>query len=157
MTDLAPDPETRLAEEPRLLTLDQAAEVTGLSRKAITGRLDRGTLQSVNNSDGHRRVPRAELQRAGLIAPGDPGESDDQPQGTPPSRDLVRWEDLYEREYAAREREYAARADAEATAAALREQLTAIANAGPIRAMRLRRALRAGSLGDAAPDRPADG
>jgi len=149
MTDLAPDPETRLAEEPRLLTLDQAAEVAGLSRKAITGRLDRGTLQSVNNSDGHRRVPRAELQRAGLIAPGDPGESDDQPQGTPPSRDLVRWEDLYEREYAAR-------ADAEATAAALREQLTAIANAGPIRAMRLRRALRAGSLGDAAPDRRAD-
>jgi len=61
----------------------------------------------------------------------------------------VRWEDLYEREYAAREREYAARADAEATAAALREQLTAIA--GPIRAMRLRRALRAGSFGDAAP------
>lgn len=63
----------------------------------------------------------------------------------------MRWEDLYEREYAAREREYAARADAEATAAALREQLTAIANAGPIRAMRLRRTLRAGSFGDAAP------
>ena len=45
----------------------EVAEITGLSRKAVARRVDRGSLQSVLR-DGRRRIPRAELVRAGLVA-----------------------------------------------------------------------------------------
>ena len=117
----------------RLLTPVEAAQATGLSRKQITGRMDRGSLRVIKDAEGTRRVPRAELVRVGLLAvdgsPSHPAESDDS------AGELVIWRDLYERERQER-------ADAEAERAELQTQLVAIANAGPIRAMRLRRQAR---------------
>jgi hypothetical protein len=59
-------------------------------------------------------------------------------RGSPDSvarRELVVWRDLYEQERQERE-------EADAHARALEHELIAIANAGPIRALRLRRQLR---------------
>ncbi len=126
MTDHDPIPEALPAGAPRLLTIAQAVAETGLSAKAIARRIERGTLRAVHDEQGRRVVPRAELDRAGLLV----GEGEGNPGG-----ELVLWRDLYEREriergdLAARERE-------------LHAQLVAIANAGPIRAMRLRRQVR---------------
>jgi len=39
-----------------------AAELTGLSVKAIQRRIERGTLASVLDANGHRRIPRTELK-----------------------------------------------------------------------------------------------
>jgi hypothetical protein len=146
MTDSEPDPQADSDDsprEPRLLSPAEAAAATGLARKAITGRMDRGTLRVVRDESGTRRVPRAELVRAGLLNASHPGESPDKSASHP--GELVRWEDLYERE----------RAKAEALAESERElyaQLAAIANAGPIRALRLRRQLRTVSATDASLD-----
>jgi hypothetical protein len=148
--------------ESRLLTVAEAAAVTGLTRKVITGRMDRGTLRVVKDDSGTRRVPRAELQRAGLLDQSHPAESVTESRG-----ELVIWRDLYERERQEHEDtrdQLTDRADeerrrgdqAEAAAAELREQLAAITNAGPIRAMRLRRALRARGLGEALPHSGSD-
>ncbi len=165
MTDPDPTPTPDSAgslAESRLLTVAEAAAATGLSRKVITGRMDRGTLRVVKDDLGTRRVPRAELQRTGLLDASHPAESPNESRG-----ELVIWRDLYERERQehddTRERltdradEERRRGDqAEASAAELRAQLAAIANAGPIRAMRLRRALRADGLGEALMDRSAN-
>ncbi len=142
--DPAPDSEHSPAE-PRLLTPAEAAAATGLAKKVITGRMDRGTLRVVRDELGTRRVPRAELVRAGLLEASHPGESP--AKSASPPGELVRWEDLYERE----------RAKAEALAESERElyaQLAAIANAGPIRALRLRHQLRTMSATDALPAPP---
>jgi excisionase family DNA binding protein len=53
----------------RTYTITEAAEVTGLSRKAIARRVERGSLRSVVRN-GRRRVPRSELVRAGLLDEG---------------------------------------------------------------------------------------
>jgi len=137
-----PDSGDSPAEPRRLLTVAEAAEVTGLSRKVITGRMDRGTLRVVRDESGTRRVPRGELLRVGLLATSHPGESGAESPSHP--GELVIWRDLYERE----------RAKAEALADSERElyaQLAAIANAGPIRALRLRRQLRVVSASDMPP------
>lgn len=142
--DLQPDSDNS-PTEPRLLTPAEAAAATGLARKVITGRMDRGTLRVVRDESGTRRVPRAELIRAGLLDASHPGESPDKSASRP--GELVRWEDLYERE----------RAKAEALAESERElyaQLAAIANAGPIRALRLRRQLRTMPATGASPASP---
>jgi excisionase family DNA binding protein len=55
----------------RTLTINEAAELTGLSRKAIARRIERGSLRSLVRA-GRRLIPRAELVRAGLI----PGEGE---------------------------------------------------------------------------------
>jgi hypothetical protein len=142
-TDSIDDSNTDSADSPadsvdsltpgRLLTPAEAAQATGLSRKQITGRMDRGSLRVIKDAEGTRRVPRAELVRAGILAddgsPSHPAESGDS------TGELVIWRDLYERERQER-------ADAEAERAELQTQLAAIANAGPIRAMRLRRQVR---------------
>jgi hypothetical protein len=76
-------------------------------------------------------VPRGELERADLLnldgTPGDEGS---------PGGELVIWRDLYEHERLERE-------EADAHARDLEHDLIAITNAGPIRALRLRRQLRA--------------
>jgi hypothetical protein len=135
-TDSIDDSNTDSADSPtpgRLLTPAEAAQATGLSRKQITGRMDRGSLRVIKDAEGTRRVPRAELVRVGLLdsdgSPSHPAESLNE------SGELVIWRDLYERERQER-------ADAEAERAELQAQLAAIANAGPIRAMRLRRQAR---------------
>jgi len=141
MSDPTPDPEPDPAGTPRLLTIAQAAEATGLSRKAIARRAERGTLRYVHSPEGQRMIPHAELDRAGLLDRGSPG-------GEPASGgEIVIWRDLYEREREDREQ-------AEVRAQELREQLVAIANAGPIRALRLRRQFRVVSATDTSPAPP---
>lgn len=53
----------------RTYTITEAAELTGVSRKAIARRVERGSLRSVVRN-GRRRIPRTELVRAGLIDEG---------------------------------------------------------------------------------------
>jgi DNA-binding transcriptional regulator GbsR (MarR family) len=53
-------------ELPRTLTIDEAAEATGLSKKAVRNRVDRGQLNAVLR-DGKRHIPTTELVRAGLL------------------------------------------------------------------------------------------
>ena len=50
----------------RTLTITEAAELTGLSRKAIARRVERGSIRSVLRS-GRRSIPRSELARVGLL------------------------------------------------------------------------------------------
>jgi excisionase family DNA binding protein len=50
----------------RTYTVSEAAELTGLSRKALARRIERGSLRCVVR-DGRRRIPLAELVRAGLV------------------------------------------------------------------------------------------
>jgi excisionase family DNA binding protein len=52
----------------RNLTITEAAELTGLSRKAIARRVERGSIRSVLRS-GKRLIPRNELIRVGLLPP----------------------------------------------------------------------------------------
>ena len=61
----------------RTYTITEAAELTGLSRKAIARRVERGSLRSVVRN-GRRRIPRSELVRSGLLDEGDqrPREGD---------------------------------------------------------------------------------
>ena len=54
----------------RTYTITEAAELTGLSRKAIARRVERGSLRSVVRN-GRRRIPRSELARSGLLDEGD--------------------------------------------------------------------------------------
>jgi excisionase family DNA binding protein len=63
----------------RTFTISEAAEITGLSRKAIARRVERGSLRSVVRN-GRRRVPRSELVRAGLLEEGDEGTPDLDPR-----------------------------------------------------------------------------
>lgn len=53
----------------RTYTISEAAELTGVSRKAIARRVERGSLRSVVRN-GRRRIPRSELVRAGLLEEG---------------------------------------------------------------------------------------
>jgi len=46
-------------------TLREAADLTGMTVQALRRRADRGSLRTVHQA-GVRRVPRSELQRAGL-------------------------------------------------------------------------------------------
>jgi hypothetical protein len=50
----------------RTYTVSEAADLTGLSRKALARRIERGSLRCVVR-DGRRRIPLAELVRAGLL------------------------------------------------------------------------------------------
>jgi len=54
-------------------TLREAAAATGMSQEALRKRVDRGTVRSVKR-DGVRRIPRSELERAGLRI-GEPAEA----------------------------------------------------------------------------------
>lgn len=47
------------------LTIAEAADATGLTKKAVRNRVDRGQVRAVLR-DGVRRIPRSELERAGL-------------------------------------------------------------------------------------------
>ncbi len=150
-SDPLADPEPDSGDSPaelRLLTPAEAAEACGLARKVITGRMDRGTLRVVRDEAGTRRVPRAELVRAGLLGASHPATS---PAGVGAGHggEMVLLRELYERERSER-------AVAEAQAAELRVTLAELASAGPIRALRLRRALRQIPAGDPSPGRPVE-
>jgi excisionase family DNA binding protein len=64
----------------RTYTIAEAAELTGLSRKAIARRVERESLRSVVHR-GRRLIPRSELVRAGLV----PAESDTRDRSVPAS------------------------------------------------------------------------
>jgi len=156
----------------RLLTLRQAAEITGSTVKALRSRAERGSLRTVKRERGDqlvRLVPRSELIRTGLLADVDEAERAQAAEATGLREqlsalraDLTNARALTQKaqsretaERAAhdqtRDALHEARADAEHVRAAaaverdeLRAQLAEIAAAGPIRALRLRRRLRAG-------------
>jgi len=57
-------------------TFAEAAEVTGLTKKALRNRVYRGQLQSVLR-EGVRRIPRSELEREDLLGEGEaPGATE---------------------------------------------------------------------------------
>jgi excisionase family DNA binding protein len=62
----------------RTYTITEAAELTGMSRKAVARRVERGSLRSVVRN-GRRRIPRSELVREGLLGEGDNQPRDDDP------------------------------------------------------------------------------
>jgi excisionase family DNA binding protein len=59
----------------RTYTISEAAELTGLTKKAIARRVERGSINSLVRN-GRRRIPRSELLRAGLLL----SEEEDEPQ-----------------------------------------------------------------------------
>jgi len=141
-----------------LLTIRQAAKVCGIGHEALRRRVDRGTIRAAKGRDGVRRIPRAELERAGLWPGVEPGDVALRAELEQTRRELVAVAAQAAAERQARERaelaQFQAHADAqaakarqqqaEARAADLEEQLQQIAQAGPIRALRLRRQLRHG-------------
>lgn len=56
---------------PHYVSVRDAAQMTGLSEKALRRRIERGTLASVRDSD-QRLIDVAELARAELLADGQP-------------------------------------------------------------------------------------
>lgn len=131
VTPTTPAPAPLPAGNPvELLTISEAAVITGLSVKALARRIERGSIPAERHA-GRRAVRRGELERLGLTGPGSRAA---RPAQIGVEVELLR--DLYQRE-----RERADTAVGEALE--LREQLIAIANAGPIRAVRLRRKARA--------------
>lgn len=153
-------------------TTADAARLTGSTVRALRKRIERGTLRAVRREDGWR-IPRSELERAGLHV-GPPAETTDvvreltetirrQERELQELRALPRKVEeerrRFEEAQAAAERavraieaaegqarrEAVERQAAERAREELRAQLEEIASAGPIRALRLRRKLRAGS------------
>ncbi len=129
-----------------LLTLREASAETGLSVQALRRRAERGTLRVIRSPrDGLRRVPRDDLAKAGLL----PG-SDPKPGSEIVLRGVVerlrRELDAAQRraqaESEARERVELEVFEAHAHRQASDARLAEIAAAGPIKAWRLRRALR---------------
>jgi polyhydroxyalkanoate synthesis regulator phasin len=53
----------------KTFTFAEAAEATGLTKKALRNRVYRGQIQAVLH-DGVRRIPRSELEREGLLISG---------------------------------------------------------------------------------------
>jgi len=137
-------------------TTAEAARLTGTTVRALRKRIERGTLRAARGGEGWR-IPRSELERAGLhiSAPAAAAELVRELAETirRQERELIALRALpakveqhrhtlaaldVERQEAQRR---AAQSDAEAQA--LRAEVEQIAAAGPIRALRLRRKLRA--------------
>jgi excisionase family DNA binding protein len=73
----------------RTYTVSEAAELTGLSRKALARRIERGSLRCVVR-DGRRRIPLAELIRAGLVEEDEPADEEFDPGFLLPGKDRPR-------------------------------------------------------------------
>ena len=139
----------------KTFTIREAAEKCGISYQAMRKRADRDTVATVM-AGGVRRIPQAELERVGLwpdSATGDKALSEEIKElrsQLQSQRALAeRAESAYASERETRERMEAAalehraeREAAEQRASSLRADLEAIAAAGPIRALRLRREMR---------------
>lgn len=139
------------AAPPRLLTLRQAAEESGLTLKALRSRADRGQVQTVQRPDPHgqpvRLVPRSELERLGLLPAGPDQELHQELEQLRTA--LAEQRQLTERvqrdqlaEHQAHEHTRAALHEQRALTTTLQADLDAIAAAGPIKALRLRRRLK---------------
>ena len=138
----------------RSYTVREAANACGVSYQAMRTRVDRGQLQVIKR-DGIRRIPERELEKAGLLGgPTDPAVVHLRSENAELRQELQAMRALparVEAEREARERmeeafhqERAERQAADEAARELQSQLEEIAAAGPIRALRLRRKLRAG-------------
>ena len=137
-------------------TTAEAARLTGTTVRALRKRIERGTLRAARGGGGWR-IPRSELERAGLhiSAPVPATELVRELAETirRQERELIALRALpakveqHRRTLAALdvERQEAQRraAQSDAEAQALRAEVEQIAAAGPIRALRLRRKLRA--------------
>jgi excisionase family DNA binding protein len=77
------------------LTIAEAADTTGLTKKAIRNRVDRGQLRAVLR-DGVRRIPRSELDRIGLSEAGD-GAAIRQRAAPGQPQEASGWNELLER------------------------------------------------------------
>lgn len=82
------------------LTITEAAEATGVSKKALRNRVDRGQIRAVLR-DGMRRIPRSELERVGLVVQF-PGEAKDEAaerreSGGSQSSEAGAWKEALER------------------------------------------------------------
>lgn len=150
----------------RTYTLEEAADVAGTTPKALARRIERGTLRS-QLVDGKRRIPHAELDRAGLLPDAEltqlrkrveslTGELAQHRQLTERAESVAAAERAaheltrsayVEAETKQRAAEHQAAALAEKTAE-LEQTLDELATAGPIRAMRLRRQLRRAAVMD---------
>jgi excisionase family DNA binding protein len=60
----------------RTYTISEAAELTGLTKKAIARRVERGSIHSLVRN-GRRRIPRSELLRAGLLLSEEDAETEE--------------------------------------------------------------------------------
>ncbi len=82
------------------LTITEAAEATGLSKKALRNRVDRGQIRAVLR-EGVRRIPRSELERIGLTVslPREAGEEAGALQNAAESHptEAVAWKEALER------------------------------------------------------------
>jgi DNA anti-recombination protein RmuC len=141
----------------RSYTVREAAEACGISYQAMRTRVDRGQLQVIKR-DGTRRITESELEATGLLGVSSDPEvvrlrsenaqlrQELQSMRALPARIEVEREALERMEQAFHQ----ARAEKQAAdqgAQAIRTQLEEIAAAGPIRALRLRRKLRAENAG----------
>ncbi|MCL2418949.1 MAG: hypothetical protein FWD04_06635 [Conexibacteraceae bacterium] len=100
---LTDTPEDTPGGGPSRMTLTEAAEATGLPRRNLESRIERGQLRAVRaerNGKPVRLVPVSELERLGLLtADGEPGPSTPQvveAQG----RELIVWRQVAEQEKA---------------------------------------------------------
>lgn len=134
----------------------EAAKACGVSYQAMRTRVDRGQLEVIKR-DGTRRIPEVELNKAGLLSASTDSEVVQlRSENAKLRQELQTMRALparVEAEREARERMeeafHQARAEKQAgdqAAEELRGQLEEIASAGPIRALRLRRRLRAGRV-----------
>jgi hypothetical protein len=141
----------------RSYTVREAAEACGISYQAMRTRVDRGQLQVIKR-DGTRRITESELEATGLLGVSSDPEvvrlrsenaqlrQELQSMRALPARIEVEREALERMEQAFHQAR-AERQVADQGAQAIRAQLEEIAAAGPIRALRLRRKLRAESAG----------
>lgn len=147
---------------PELLTLREAAERTGKSKKSLELRAERGSLRVVKRErEGAlvRLVPVSELVRAGLLAQADEGNGAGAPAGSDASALIEQVEKLTqeisslrlltektmstEQAAHARTREALAETRAEATAAkALADELRGVVATGGLAGWRARRQVR---------------
>ena len=136
-------------------TIREAAEKCGVTYQAMRKRVDRGTLQTVKK-EGVRRIPRSELERAGLW-PGSTLADEELRKENEQHRQLTEQaQSTAEAERKAREAAEAAASQARAERLAaeqqasankekaekLRAELEEVSNAGPIKAWRLRRQIK---------------
>ncbi len=137
----------------RSYTVREAAEACGVSYQAMRTRVDRGQLEIIKR-DGTRRIPEIALEKAGLLGgPTDPEVVQLRSENAELRQELQTMLALparVEAEREARERMeeafHQARTEKQAADQAAQElqaQLEEIASAGPIRALKLRRKLRA--------------
>ncbi len=135
-------------------TLREAAGLTGTSQEALRKRVDRGTIRSVKRA-GVRRIPRSELERAGLRI-GEPADANDIVRELTEKIDAQAQELARLRALPERVEEYRRQADVEAKARQEAEALARVESDGREAAEREREAEREARVRVEAERRAAD-